>query len=104
MQLSDPGLSSILYWWVEEDNLILYPNFMDNRFQSHTAFQELAKGNVNIIKHKFEDPSHFLFLHSLVPTALVRDISQSKGFLPITIILTIEFCTPHLNDVGQALE
>jgi len=41
MQLLNPRRPGILYRRVQEDNLILYPDFMHNRFQRHMTFQEL---------------------------------------------------------------
>ena len=41
MQLVDPGLTSVFYWRIKEDDLVLYPNFMHDRLQRHAALQNL---------------------------------------------------------------
>ncbi len=40
--LLQPYLTRAFRWWVKEDDLILYPNFMYNRLQRHAPFQELG--------------------------------------------------------------
>ena len=42
MYLLQPCLTRTFYWRVEEDDLILYPDFVYNRLQSHAPFQELS--------------------------------------------------------------
>ena len=44
MQLGDPRLPGVLDRRVQEDNLILYPNFVYDRLQGHAPFQELSGG------------------------------------------------------------
>ena len=41
MQLLNPSRPSVFYWGIQEDDLILYPDFVDNRLDSHMGFHEL---------------------------------------------------------------
>ena len=41
MQLLNPSRPSVFYWRIQEDDLILYPNYMDNRLDNHMGFHEL---------------------------------------------------------------
>ncbi len=41
VQLMDPSLASVFDRRIKEDNLILYPYLVDNRFKSHLALEEL---------------------------------------------------------------
>jgi hypothetical protein len=41
MELSDPGLTSVFYWWVKEDHLVLYPDFVHNGLHDKMALQSL---------------------------------------------------------------
>jgi len=38
MQLFDPGLPSVLDRWVQEDDLVLYPDLVDDGLEHKLAF------------------------------------------------------------------
>lgn len=46
VQLLDPSRSGIFNWRIEEDNLVLYPNFVHNRLDDHMVLHELAVGSI----------------------------------------------------------
>ena len=60
MQLLYPSLPGILNRGVQENDLVLYPNLMNDRLQSHLTFISLV------------------ITQSLVPTTFVRDISKDN--------------------------
>jgi hypothetical protein len=41
VHLLQPRLARTFYWRVQENDLVLYPDFVYNRLQGHTPFQEL---------------------------------------------------------------
>src|SRR5260370_14425690 len=49
MNLFHPRCSCIFYWRIQENNLILYPNFMNDGFHGHVRLHEL--------NGKFKQPS-----------------------------------------------
>lgn len=76
MELPDPRLSCVLYWRVQEDDLVLYPDFVDDRLQCHVAFEELPEG-----LEEWRCPSrtikHYLFfLNALATSSFVRNVPQ----------------------------
>jgi hypothetical protein len=45
VEFLDPVLPCMFYWWVEEDDLVLYPDLMHNGLECHTALKELRSGD-----------------------------------------------------------
>lgn len=105
MQLSDPGLTSVLNWGIQEDNLVLDPDFMDDRLQDHVTFQKLHKEvSIKYISTKMCTSTYLFFLNTLVLVSFERQVSRGQHFTSITIISAIELRTPDLDDVCQPLK
>jgi hypothetical protein len=106
VQLPDPGRSRILYWRIQEDNLVLYPNFMHDRLQHHMSFQELDQKNVQLSTSSsiIKRSTYLFFLHTFITSSLVSDIPKGKGIAAGIFIDPVELCTPYLDDMRQPLE
>lgn len=102
MKLLNPGLARILYWWVQENNLVLYPNLVYDRLQSH-AFQMLHTTIIQLpLPVDALQDSTYLFVVPLV-APLLRD--EPSGISPgITIIRPVKFLAPELDDMGKSLK
>lgn len=77
MQLLYPSLSGILNRRIEEDDLVLYPNFMNDRFQSQFPFLTLVVSQ------------------PLVPASFVCNIPKHDS-TPYVLFRLIKLCTPEL--------
>lgn len=105
VQLADPSVASVLYWWVKEDDLVLYPDFVDNRLKHHVTFQELRSSELvspATLQSELEK-TYSLFLDTFVPASLVGDVSQRQR-RPVPIVRSVEFRAPHLDDMCKSLE
>jgi hypothetical protein len=92
-------LTRIFYWRIEEDDLVLYPDFMDDGLKGHTPFQELR--DVSDQKSALTERRAYFFSALLLPTPLTRNGVASE----LTVIRgAVELSAPHLNDVLQSLK
>lgn len=104
VQLLQPSLSCILNWRVEEDDLVLYPDFVDNRLECHMALRKLFT-SVSDIYHGFQRQPYLLFFGTFVPSALVGDIPERwKLASTVRVLQTVELGAEHLYRLGQPLE
>lgn len=80
----------MLDWGIEENNLVLYPDFMHNWLQRECSFNRLIPNSVTRRGHLPKTP-HLLFLcRTLVCSTLVRDISQKWLAAPVCLFGTIK--------------
>lgn len=109
VQLLNPRRPGVLYRRVQKDNLILYPDFMHNRFQRHMTFQELRLfDQIKTQKQRGlpdRNKTDLFFLCSFVASSLIRQVPNRWQISPcITIIRSTKLGAPYLDDLGQPLQ
>jgi hypothetical protein len=113
MQLTYPGEPRVLYRRIQEDDLILYPNFMHYRLECHIPLLDLSTTNAitkSVITHlHIKVHTYLLLLDALVAPPLICDIPQGHSLRSASsnihvVVRTVEFCTPDLCDLGESLE
>jgi len=65
-KLFDPSWSRVIYWWVQDNNLILYPNLMNDGFYSLHELERKAQGNRTMKEGSEPTFSYFILLSPLL--------------------------------------
>lgn len=74
MKLFDPRGASILYWRVQEDDLILYPDLVHDRLYSHISFEHLHRLREKAFPSRLEI-THLFFPNTLASSSLAGNVA-----------------------------
>jgi hypothetical protein len=93
-------LTRAFCWWVKEDDLVLYPNFMYNRLQRHAPFQELGTEEH---ERRWSTVVNGAYLLPALPISTAFAYNRIPSQFAV-VPRAVKLGAPNLSDVLQPLE